>query len=64
MGYCAVKYKELPEVCKSCEFRDSNSDNYEYDGTYWNYCTKGLYLPTKKNSCKVKNRLLRKGGES
>ena len=64
MGYCAVKYKELPEVCKSCEFRDSDSDNYEYGGTYWHYCTKGLYLPTKKNSCKVKNRLLRKGDES
>lgn len=56
MGYCAVQYKELPEVCKPCKFRDSQSDNYEYGGIDWHYCTKGLYLPTKANSCKVKDK--------
>ena len=61
MGYCAVPYKELPDVCRTCRFRDFDAAD-EYSN-FWHYCTKGLYIPTKKNSCKVKDKQLRKEQE-
>lgn len=54
MGYQSVRWDKLPEVCKGCRFHDSDSSD-EYSHNY-HFCTKGLFLPTKSNQCKVKNK--------
>lgn len=47
---------EIPLVCWSCPFLET----HEYDdmGYLWAnaFCYKGLFLPVKKESCKVKER--------
>lgn len=54
MGYQSVRWDKLPEVCKGCRFRDSDSAD-EYSPNY-HFCKKGLFLPTKSNQCKIKDK--------
>lgn len=50
-----VAYKNIPEICKSCMNLEFDSQD-EYSPNYY-FCTKGLFLPTKNNKCKVKNKV-------
>lgn len=50
--WCAVD--EIPKCCEKCNELDSYSkDEYSPSGYY---CLKGLFLPTKKQTCEIKNK--------
>ena len=50
MGKRAVFESELPECCRECKHRDSDCDG-DYQPLYY-FCTKNLFMPTKKKTCK------------
>ena len=44
----------MPNCCYGCPFR--GTDYNEYTDTNSEYCERNLILPTKKQSCKVKDK--------
>lgn len=60
MGYHAVDWKNLPECCRRCVLAESDAPD-EYSANY-HYCTKGLFIPTKKGECN-KQKLTRRNVE-
>ena len=52
MGWHYVGVEDVPKCCKGCENLDFDSKD-EYSSNYY-YCIRGLYLPTKKQTCKIK----------
>lgn len=50
-----MERKNIPSVCIDCPFVEL--DQYDYDGGLWAnaFCTRGLFMPTRKNTCKVKD---------
>ena len=59
----AVRWDQLPDCCKGCRFHESEADD-EYSPNY-HFCTRGVFIPVKKKSCKVKEEYAKqiKGGE-
>lgn len=52
----AMEGKDVPRCCLNCPFFEY--PEYDYDGGLWAlpYCRRGLWLPVKKLSCKVKDK--------
>lgn len=48
--YC--EFKQVPRCCNACRNLEFDSKD-EYSPNYY-FCTKGLFLPVKKQSCKTK----------
>lgn len=53
MGWHNVLWRDLPECCKGCTHRESDSKD-EYSPIY-HYCVKNLFLPTKSGKCKKRD---------
>lgn len=50
----AVRWERLPDCCKGCRFHESDAKD-EYSPNY-HFCTKGVAIPVKKKSCRVKEK--------
>lgn len=50
-----VRLDQLPDCCKDCPFHSYDSDVDDFQ-PFWHYCERGVAIPVKKKSCRVKEK--------
>lgn len=47
-------WADLPQCCRGCKYCGDDVIDIDYGPSYY-YCMRGLFLPTQKQTCKVRN---------